>query len=150
MGCLLLLLLMGAGDIELNPGPKKRDSCYDLSLCHWNLNNIAAHNFSKLTLLKTYNMKHNFDIICLSETCLHSSIQHDDERLHLNGYKLARADNHNSNKRCAVGIYFKEFLATRQVELYNSNECIVFEVCIQNKKKVILDREITVTIWQLV
>ena len=79
-------------------------------------------------------MKHNLDIICLSETYLDSSIQHEDERIYLNGYKLARADNHNNNKRGGVCIYFKEFLATRHVELNNLNECIAFAVCIQHKK----------------
>ena len=44
-------------------------------------------------------MNQNFDIICLSETDLDSFIQHDDERLHLNGHKLARADYPNNNKR---------------------------------------------------
>ena len=65
--CLVLLLLICAGDNELNPDPKKRDSCYNLSLCYWNLNSIAAHNFSKLTQ-EAYNMERNFDLICLSET----------------------------------------------------------------------------------
>ena len=72
-------------------------------------------------------MNHNFDIICLSETDLDSFIQHDDERLHLNG--------HLTTIRGGVGICFKEFLATRQVELNKLNESIVFEVCIQNKKR---------------
>ena len=76
-------------------------------------------------------MKHNFGIICFSETYLDSSIQHEDDILHLNGYKLATANNLNNNKRSGVGIYFKEFLTTRQVELNNLSECIV---CIQNKK----------------
>ena len=79
-------------------------------------------------------MKHNLDIICLSETYLDSSIQHEDERIYLNGYKLARVDNHNNNTRGGVGIYFKKFLATRHVELNNLNECIAFAVCIQHKK----------------
>ena len=131
MSYLLLRLLIYAGDIELNHGPKKRDSCYNLSLGHWNLNSIPACNFSKLTLLEAYNMKQNFGIICFSETYLYSSIQHDDDILQLNGYKLATAYNLNNNKRSGVGIYFKEFLTTRQVELNNLNECIV---CIQNKK----------------
>ena len=99
MGCLLLLLLICAGDIWTKPCPKKKRFCYNLSLCHWNLYKIAAHDFSILTLSKIYNMNHNFDIICLSKTNLDSLIQHDDERLHLNEYKLARADNPNNNKR---------------------------------------------------
>ena len=37
-----------------------------------------------------------------------------------------------------VFIYFKEFLATPQVGLNNLSECIVFEVCIQNKRGYII------------
>ena len=75
-------------------------------------------------------MNHNFDNICLSEIYLDSSIQHGNKRLHLNGCKLVRADNSNKNKRGKVGIYFIEFLATRQVELNNLNEFIVFHISI--------------------
>ena len=89
---------MCAGDIELSGSPKKRDSSYNFSSCHWNLNSSPAHNFSKLTLLEVYNIKHNFDIICLSETNLDSYIQHDNERLHLNEYNLSRAVNRNNMK----------------------------------------------------
>ena len=46
---LIFLLLLCSGDIESNRGPKKTAS---ISFCHWNLNNITAHNFSKVTLLK--------------------------------------------------------------------------------------------------
>ena len=60
-----------------------------------------------MTLLKAYNMKHNFDSICLSETHLDSSIQHDGERIHLYGYKLTRADNPSNNKKSAVDIFLK-------------------------------------------
>ena len=88
------------GDIQLKRGPKKRDSYLNLHCVIW---------------------KHNFDIICLSETNLDSSIQHDDERLPLNRYNLARANNPNNN-RGGAGIYFKQFLAIRRVKLNNLNE----------------------------
>ena len=45
---LTLLLLFMAGDIELNPGPKKTNSSCKFSVCHWNLNSVAAHNFEKV------------------------------------------------------------------------------------------------------
>ena len=54
--------------------------------------------------------------------------------MHLHAHKLARAGSPNNNKRGGIDIYFKEFLATRQVELNNLGECNIFEVCIQNKK----------------
>ena len=42
----IFTLLLCHGDIEINPGPKK------LTVCHWNLNSLSAHNSSKLTQLK--------------------------------------------------------------------------------------------------
>ena len=55
-------LLMLCEDIESNPGAR-RNSSKSFSICHLNLNSIAAHNFSKISLLRTYNTKHNYDII---------------------------------------------------------------------------------------
>ena len=75
-------------------------------------------------------MSHNFDNICLTQTYLYSSIQHVNKRLHLNGYQLVRAHNPNNNKSDGFSIYFKEFLAPRQVELNDLNECILFKVWI--------------------
>ena len=61
----------------VNPGPKNSVSeC--LSICHWNLNSILAHDYSKLFLLKAYISVHKFDIICLSETYLDSTVPLDD------------------------------------------------------------------------
>ena len=47
----IYVLLLCHGDIEPNPGPKKLKK-NSLSVCHWNLNSLSAHNFSKLTQLK--------------------------------------------------------------------------------------------------
>ena len=44
-----LALIICSGDIETNPGPKKNTK---VSFCHWNLNGVAANNFSKLSLLQ--------------------------------------------------------------------------------------------------
>ena len=83
-----------------------------MPLCFWNATSIAAHNFSKL---EAYIMKHNFDIICLSETYLEYYIQHDNKKLHLNGCKQAT---------CDVDICCKDISATRQLESNNLNECL--------------------------
>ena len=61
------------GDIETNPGPRGKCSQY-FSFCHWNLNSLSAHNYAKVTLLQAFNTLHKFDLICLSETYLDSSI----------------------------------------------------------------------------
>ena len=58
-------LLMLCRDIESNPVPSP-NSGQSFSIRHWNLNSIAAHNFSKVSLLKGYNGIHAYDTICLS------------------------------------------------------------------------------------
>ena len=102
------IVLIVCGDIELNPGTEKNKSGDNFSLCHWNVNIIAAHDFSKLCLLEACNAHHMYDLICLSKTYLDSSVPYDDPKLN---NKLVRADNLSNNKRGDVGIYFKETLA---------------------------------------
>ena len=62
------ILLYFCGDIEINPGPKR----LSLTLCYWNVNGVAAHEFIEVSLLQGYITERNFDIICLSETFLNS------------------------------------------------------------------------------
>ena len=92
------LAIKCSGDIEENPGPKP-NSCEYLSICHWNLNSISAHNFIKLSLPRAYISINKTDIICLSETYLDSSISSDNDNLELPGYNLVRADNPTNTKR---------------------------------------------------
>ena len=77
------------GDIELNPGPR-RDMNQFFSVCYWNLNSVASHNFSKLQFLIAYNCIHKFDIICFSEYYLNSEIFQSVSNLQIPGYNLAR------------------------------------------------------------
>ena len=84
-------LILLSGDIERNPRPKPI-SGQSFSICHWNLNSISAHNYTKISLLTAYVLVHNFDIICLSETYLNSETSTDDQNLVIPGYCLLRAD----------------------------------------------------------
>ena len=85
---LYILLITLSEDVELNPGPKRKIT-QTLSICHWNLNSICAHNFAKLSLLRAYVSVHKFDIICLSETYLDSST--DDESSEISEYFLIQS-----------------------------------------------------------
>ena len=80
MFCVLIVLII-CGDIKLNPGSKKDKQCDKFALCHWNLNSIVVNDFYKLSLLEAYKAHHMYDIICLSETYLDSSVSYDDLRL---------------------------------------------------------------------
>ena len=81
-------LLPCCGDIEENPGPKYSSPTF----CHWNLNRLTAHDSTKISLLQVYITQHNYDIICLTETFLNSSIPSDDNRITIDGYNLIRSD----------------------------------------------------------
>ena len=50
----IMLILLTCSAIESNPGPRRCDSCNNFSICHWNLNNMNAHNFEKVNLLEAY------------------------------------------------------------------------------------------------
>ena len=100
------LLIKQSGDIEINPGPKP-NPCHSFSICHWNLNSLAAHNYLKVSLLRAYVAIKKFDIVCLSETYLDSSNTCDDDNFYLPGYDLVRADDPSNAEKGGVCIYFK-------------------------------------------
>ena len=93
---LLFILLLTYGDIVSNPGPKKNLQLF--SLCHWNANSILAQE--KLSLLTAYNVTYKYDITCVSETDLNSSV--DSGNLSIPGYNIIRADHPNNQKRGGV------------------------------------------------
>ena len=82
-------LFLKSGDIESNTEPRKSST---LKFCHWNLNGLAAYEFTKLALLEGYINVNDIDIIWLSETFLDSSIPIDNNRLSIPGYSMMRAD----------------------------------------------------------
>ena len=101
------LLLLLSGDIETNPGPKRSSN---IKFWHWNLNGLAAHDFIKVPLMEAFITSNNFDLVCLPQTFLDSTIPKDDVNIQINGYSLLRADHPNNIKRGGVCIYFKESL----------------------------------------
>ena len=121
-----------SGDIEMNPGPKP-SSCNKFSICHWNLNIISAHNFIKLSLLRAYISVHNFDILCLSETYLDSTISSNDSNLIIPGYELYRADHPSNVKRGGICIYYKNLLPLKVTNIQYLQGCINFEMKIGDK-----------------
>ena len=101
---LLLNLLLQCGDIESKPDPRcKYSQCFNF--CHQNLNSFPSHNYSKVPLLQAFNTMHRFDLICLSETYLETSISIDEGSLIIDGYKLIFADHPSDTKRGSVYIY---------------------------------------------
>ena len=126
--------LIVCGDIESNPGPVNFPN-QNLTICHWNLNGIAAHNFVKISLLEAYNALHNFDVICISETYLDSDYLIDDPRLLLQGYAMVRSDHPSNTKRGGVCMFYKEHLPfVNRTDLASIGECLVGEIRYKNSK----------------
>ena len=123
------------GDIEINPGTKKKQPKY-FSFCHWNVNSLLAHD--KISLLTAYNTIHQYDVICVSETFLNSSVLLHNCNLSIQGYSLGysliRADHPDDVKMGSTCLYFTEELTLKVI--YNSfiAQCIVCEITLQNQK----------------
>ena len=113
-------------------GPEKQ---HQISFYHWNLNGLAAHNFSKVSLLQAISVSKNYDLSCLSETFLDPSISSSDERITIEGYDVLRADHPSNKKRGGVCIYYKEHLPViKRDDLCNLNECLGLEIRIGGEK----------------
>ena len=69
-----------------------------------------AYNFINVSLLQTLAVTNDYDIICLTETFLDSSVENDDDRISIPGYNLLRADHPSNTKRGGVCIYYKDHL----------------------------------------
>ena len=78
--------------------------------------------------MQAFHTLHKFDIICLSETYLDSSVSI------INGYKLLRVDHPSDTKRGRVCIYHKESISVKVLKFSQLPECLVCEVSIQNKR----------------
>ena len=101
--------------------------------CHWNLNSISAHMFTKFYLLSAYISVHKFDIICLSEIYLNSKILSDDENLEIAGYILVWEDHPSNSKRDGICVYYKSSLSCRVINVKYLEGSISFEIRIWGK-----------------
>ena len=81
-----------------------------LSVYHWNLNSIWVEDSSKLSQISAVLNVHQFDIFCLGETFLDSSISSENPRLAIEGYNLFRCDHPSNLRKVGVCLYFKDHL----------------------------------------
>ena len=130
LGLCIPSLLFRCGDIEKKTGPKYSS----LTFCHWNLNGLTAHDSIKISLLQAYVTQHNYDIICLSETFLTSSIDSSDTRILIDGYNLIRSDHPSDSKRGSVCISYKEHIALiKRDDICTLDNCLVTEIHSQSE-----------------
>ena len=77
----MFLILLVGGNMESNPGPKTKTkkSFFFFSYSPWNANSLLAHN--KFSMLEAYNIAHKYDILCIYESYLDSTVALDDNSL---------------------------------------------------------------------
>ena len=93
-----------------------------------------VHNFIKVSLLQTLPVTKDYDIICLTETFLDSSVENGNDRLSIPGSNLLRADHPYNTKREGFCIYYKDYLLIRKRnDLCQLHECLVTELRIGKK-----------------
>ena len=80
-----------------------------VNVCQF-VNSILGHDYSKLFPLKAYISVHKFDVICLSETYLDSTVPLDDVNLVISGYSLIHSDHPSNTRREGVCLYYKNYL----------------------------------------
>ena len=56
----------------------------------------------------------------------------------MEGYDLNRSDQPSNTKRGGVCVYYKEYLAVREVNITSLTESLVCEVTVRNKKDMLL------------
>ena len=122
-----LRILSLSGDKEINPGPKSYALNRCFSICHWNLNNILGHMFTKVSLQSAYISVHKFDIICPSK------IQSGEKSLEIPGCNLGREDHQCTSKRDGVCLYCKSSLPFIVIKVKYFPEYISFELRIGDK-----------------
>ena len=104
-----------------------------ITIFHWNLNNISAHNFAKVQLLQAYLAVHKFDIVCISETYLNFGFSFDDDNLDIPGHTMVRADYPANSKHGSVCMYCKNCLPLKVLDIRFLHESIAFILRIGDK-----------------
>ena len=77
---------------------------------------------------------HQYNVICVSETFLDSSVLLDNRNLFIQGYSLIWADHPDDVKKGDVCLYFKEKLTLKVIDNSFIAQCIVCKITLQNQK----------------
>ena len=119
---IVLLLVFLCGDIHTNPGPQTRN----LKILHWNVNSIKTENFSRVTLIHSFNLINRYDIISISETGLHQNDSSDD--IIIEGFSLYRRDLPADETHGGVLVYINVTFTTRKMPSPNESRRVEYDL----------------------
>ena len=106
---------------------------YPLKILHLNPNSITAHDGARIHAIEALNTIHNYDVIAVTESALHTSIS--DDVIQLNGFIPIRRDLPDHITHGGILLYHKESLAIKErQDLETYSNMLVCEVTINLKK----------------
>ena len=126
----LIILILLANDIELNPGPPYHENFF--TFMNWNLNSIVKNDFERVQLIEAHNSLFNYDLISLCETSLNDSVEIPDPLL--NDYTFLSANHPDNVSHGGVGLFYKNSLPLKHRKDLSFDECIVVELKFGRKK----------------
>ena len=94
---------------------------------------MSIYDFQKISHIIAFDTVYKFDIICLSETFLNSDFSLNDENMRIPGFTLTRKDHPSNIRRGGVCVYHKIILPIRILDVIFLQECINFELLINDK-----------------
>ena len=86
------------------------------------------------------NTIHQYNMLCISETHLDSSISNDDTTLSIPGYNLAWSDHPDNVKKGGVCLHYKEKLSLRMINVSFLSQCVLHEVTLQRQKGYVISK----------
>ena len=117
------------GDIKINPGHKTEH----LRFCQWNLNSLAAHDFTRISLIHSYMVQHDLHIAAFAESALSKNIP--DSDIQISGYRAIRFDLTDSDTHGGVIIYHKSNMAVvNRTDFPTPQYTLILELNINRKK----------------
>ena len=99
---------------------------------HWNLNSFKTSNFYRKTVIETFNLAMNYDVIAISESALHSDTENND--LLLNGYIPFQRDLPDDRQYGGILVYVKNYIACQgRQDLETTTDQLILELTVDNK-----------------
>ena len=71
----------------------------------WNVNSLPKDNYQRVRLIEAHNSIFNYDLISISESSLHDSVELPETRL--NDYTFVPANHPTNTRRGGEGLFFE-------------------------------------------
>ena len=94
--------------------------------------------FENINFFQAYKTINKFDVLCLLQSYLDSSIASNNDHLNIKGYNLYRANHPSNIKSGGLCVYIRESLPVRCLSNIYLQECFILEISINNKKSYVV------------